>query len=146
MLGLIRRLLICCLVLAIPAQGAAVAAMAFCGPLHHGKGARAATPLAALPSHSHHDGDAGHGHAPAHAHAPDPSAGDQGKAEPPTGSSDDPHQCTVCGACCSAGAPMGSVPALPVTVAAATAFATLVATVDPFAADGPDRPPRSPRV
>ena len=52
---LIRTLLIWLLMLAIPAQGVAAAAMAFCGPKHHGGGSAVTVDRAASPVHAHGD-------------------------------------------------------------------------------------------
>ena len=41
------------------------------------------------------------------------------------------------------GAMLTAVPVVPVTDSAPPMFATVVPSVDAFAADGPDRPPRS---
>ena len=53
------------------------------------------------------------------------------------------QKCSACASCCSLGAILSTAPAIPVTDSAATVFATVVTTVDAFAADGPDRPPRN---
>lgn len=52
------------------------------------------------------------------------------------------QKCSACASCCSLGAILTAVPDIPVTESAPTVFATVVPTVDAFAVDGPDRPPR----
>jgi hypothetical protein len=140
---LIRTLLIWLLVLAIPAQGVAAATMAFCGPTHHGGVTAAKGDLAATAGHVHGglEGKVAHEHPSAGTDAP--SADELEASTTAKIGSADQHKCNVCGACCSTGALMSSVPTLLAADAASTVFSTVVATVDPFAADGPDRPPRS---
>ncbi|GCL63695.1 hypothetical protein [Pseudaquabacterium pictum] len=137
----VRTLLVWLMVLALPVQGAAAASMAFCGPDHHGDGSAGLVVTSAVSGHSHHSGaDVAHGFevvASAEAAvADDPSAmlkaGQAAK-----------QKCSVCAACCSLGAILGTVPVVPMTDSAPTVFTIVVPTVDTFAADGPDRPPRS---
>ena len=125
---LMRSLLICLLVLVLPAQGAAVAAMVACGPRHQPAAMGDGITLRASngPAHSHAAGPAGHDHH----HAAEPAA------------TDDAHKCSACASCCSAGAILNTVPAEPLPELVAAVFARWVASVDPFAVDGPDRPPR----
>ena len=54
----------------------------------------------------------------------------------------DTQKCSVCAACCSAAAIYDALPKLPVLEPAAADFAAVVPAVEPFSADGPDRPPR----
>lgn len=137
---LIRTLLIWLLVLAIPAQGAAAATMAFCGPKHHGV---VAADQVVAAGHVH----GGLGATAAHEH---PRAGANGSVADEVdvtagvqAVSPDQHKCSICGSCCSAGALIGAVPTLHVADVAPTAFSLVAASVDPYAADGPDRPPRN---
>lgn len=139
---LIRTLLIWLLVLAVPAQGAAAATMAFCGPNHHG-GESTSAPLdlsSNASEHSHH-GDA----APVHEVDAEASA-DAVIADDSSvivkASHAAKQKCSACASCCSLGAILTTVPVIPVADSAPTVFATVVPTVDAFAADGPDRPPR----
>jgi hypothetical protein len=132
--------LIWLLVLAIPAQGAAAATMAFCGPKHQG-GVAADQVAAAGHVHGGLEATAAHEH---------PRAGANGLvadevdvAAEVQAVSPDQHKCSLCGSCCSTGALMGAVPTLHVVDFAPTAFLLVVASVDPYAADGPDRPPRN---
>lgn len=137
----VRTFLIWLLVLAVPAQGAAAATMAFCGPNHNGGASARAEVSGAAAQHSHH------GHA---------LAGDEFVTEVATdaASTDEvsaivkasqaaKQKCSVCASCCSLGAILTTVPVVPATDSAQTVFVTVVPTVDAFAADGPDRPPRS---
>lgn len=55
----------------------------------------------------------------------------------------DKHKCSACASCCSFGAILSAVPFVPAPVLSPTVFCTLVPSVDAFAADGPDRPPRT---
>ncbi|KPF41564.1 hypothetical protein D621_21655 [beta proteobacterium AAP51] len=138
---LIRTLFVWLLMLAIPAQGMAAATMAFCGLNHHGGGSARAEVGATVSKHTHHgdavsmqefDADV----ADAMAVADDVSA--LVKASQAT-----KQKCSVCVSCCSLGALLSTLPDVPATDSAPTEFITLVPTVDAFAADGPDRPPRN---
>ena len=53
------------------------------------------------------------------------------------------QKCSASASCCFAGAILTAVQGVPATEPVPTVFTTVVPTVDPFAADGPDRPPRS---
>lgn len=141
---LIRALLIWLLVLAVPAQGAAAATMAFCGPNHHGGGAAAQMQPAAPAHHAHQDGAAaqGHEHPQAAVLADEESAVSAVSAASAKVSDASKHKCSACASCCSLGALLSSVLAVPAPVFTPTVFSTVVPGVDTFAADGPDRPPR----
>jgi hypothetical protein len=140
--SVIQTLLIWLLVLAMPGQGAAAATMAFCGPKHHGGVAVGAADPAARSDHGHGGVDStgadGHPRADAMASGDD----DRGDLAQASVGSADPHQCNLCGSCCSTCALMSAVPHMPAPDAASIALAAAEATVDPYAADGPDRPPR----
>lgn len=114
--------------------------MAFCGPNHHGgesTSTRSETSSNA-PEHSHH-GDA----APAHeVDAADAAIADDASVVVKAGHAAK-QKCSACASCCSLGAILTTVPVIPATDSAPTVFATVVPTVDAFAADGPDRPPRN---
>ena len=163
MFCLMRSLLIWLLVLAVPAQGAAVAAMVGCGPRHP------AAAVAGPHGHDHANAQA-HPHANAHANAyaharadaGGPAAHDQHHAALPAPAADaglasaigsaaadapaagaaDGHKCSACASCCAAGAILNTVPTVPMPALADAVFADWVASVDPYAVDGPDRPPR----
>ena len=137
----VRTLLIWLLVLAVPAQGAAAATMAFCGPNHHGGGSPHAGVGVVSAEHSHHgDARAGHGH---DAGATANVVGTDGVSATVEASHAAKHKCSACASCCSLGAILTTVPVVPATDPAVTVFTTVVPTVDAFAAGGPDRPPRS---
>ena len=140
---LIRTLLIWLLVLAVPAQGAAAATMAFCGPNHHG--GESTSTRSELSSnafeHSHH-GDAAPAHEVDADAAADAAIADDASMMVKAGHAAK-QKCSACASCCSLGAILTTVPVIPATDSAPTVFATVVPTVDAFAADGPDRPPRN---
>ena len=139
----VRTLLIWLLVLAVPAQGAAAATMAFCGPNHHGSGATQVE-LAAPTEHAHHDSAAMTPHL--HDGVPAPADEDLPASASFTAAAkvSDPgtHKCSACATCCSVGAILSAALAVPAPVFTPTAFPIVVLCVDTFAADGPDRPPR----
>ena len=141
---LIRALLIWLLVLAVPAQGAAAATMAFCGPNYHGASASSQVLPAASAQHAHHGGAQG----TAHQH-PDLAALADGhssfvtQSAASTDAGDAVQQkCSACASCCSVGAILSSVLAVSAPVFTPTVFSAVVPSVDTLAADGPDRPPR----
>lgn len=137
----VRTLLIWLLVLAVPAQGAAAATMAFCGPNHHGGGSARAEVGATLTEHMHH-GDAVSMHE-FDADVSDAMAVADDASAIVKASQAAKQKCSVCASCCSLGAILTTVPVVPATDSAPTVFITVVPTVDAFAADGPDRPPRN---
>lgn len=137
----VRTLLVWSLILAIPVQGAAAATMAFCGPNHHGGAAPRAEVSATDAQHSHH-GDALLDHEfDADATADALSTDDVSVIVKASQAAK--QKCSACASCCSLGAILTTVPVVPATDSAPTVFITVVPTVDPFAADGPDRPPRN---
>jgi hypothetical protein len=137
---MVRTLLIWLLVLALPAQGAMAATMAFCGPNHHAAAYAAAAKLGAQAEHEHHEHAT---HAAIHvADGQDSETASVESATPEPFAQSDMQKCSVCASCCSAAAIQSTVAKLPSFEPAATVFATVAAAVEPFAADGPDRPPR----
>ena len=141
---LIRTLLVWLLVLAVPAQGAAAATMAFCGPNHHGGAtASSAAPAAPAEQADHHgsaEGATGH-----HDMSSQADEDDAALASPATfsqGKHTVQQKCSACAFCCSFGAILSPMPAVPVPAVAPTVFDTVVLTVSALAADGPNRPPR----
>jgi len=135
---MVRTLLIWLLVLALPAQGAMAATMAFCGPDHHASAA--AAELGVPAEHEHHEHAS---HSVAHAaDGQDLETASTGSATPEPFAQSDMQKCSVCASCCSAAAIQSTVPKLPRFEPAAAVFATVPAAVEPYAADGPDRPPR----
>lgn len=141
---LIRTLFIWLLVLAVPVQGAAAATMAFCGPGHHGGVSTGQTLETPVASHLHADSAAASEHQHAQAVAlsdDDTAAATDSEASAAFGHASG-HKCSACAACCSLGAILNSVLAVPAPVFGPTVFSTVVPSVDAFAAEGPDRPPR----
>ncbi len=137
----VRTFLIWVLVLAVPAQGAVAATMAFCGPNHHGGESPRTEVSVATAQHSHH-GDSLAGHEFETEEVADDASTDEVSAIVKA-SQAAKQKCSVCASCCSLGAILTTVPVVPATDSAPTVFITVVPTVDAFAADGPDRPPRS---
>ena len=136
-----RTLLIWLLALALPAQGVMAATMVFCGPNHHGQ-ASAVAP-------AHHHVDAAHQPQDSTAHSHEGITGAQAEntacddtAAPDKVAQSSTQKCSVCASCCSAAAIHDTVPKLPVLEPVAADFAALTPAVEPFAAGGPDRPPR----
>jgi hypothetical protein len=140
--GPIRTLLIWFLVLAVPAQGAAAATMAFCGPNHHSSTASVQADPSA--EHAHHASSSHHPQ-PHHATTAQTEIRDDASADaaaPTTFAQADEQKCSACASCCSFGAVPSAALAVPVPVIGPTLFSAVVPRVDAFAADGPDRPPR----
>ena len=52
------------------------------------------------------------------------------------------QKCSACASCCSIGAILSPMLAVPAPAVTPTVFSAVVPTVSAFAADGPDRPPR----
>lgn len=129
---MVRTLLIWLLALALPAQGVIAATMVFCGPDHHDRASVAAEAHDAGAAHSHHEAADGQ----AENTVSDESAAHYKFAQ------SDMQKCSVCASCCSAAAIHDTVAKLPVFEPVVTDFAALAPAVEPFAADGPDRPPR----
>ena len=129
----LRTVLVWLLVLALPAQGAIAATMVFCGPDHHDRAAAVATA-------AHEDGAAHAHHAASDKHAEEPTSNEA--AAPDETAQPGMQKCSVCASCCSAAAIHDTVPKLPALEPMAAHFAALAPTIEPFAADGPDRPPR----
>ena len=134
MSALQRLLLVCLLSLAIPLQGYAAAAMAFCGPAH------ARMTAASVDAHHEHIGGvslhAGHdGQAPSH-HASMP-AGDDLAHWQQLGDQD----CSACAACCAAALP-ATAPHLPPSTATGEPAPPPRLTSASFLTGGQERPPR----
>ena len=137
---MVRTLLIWLLALALPAQGVIAATMVFCGAGHHGSDSAVAMSHEAAAVHQSHD-HAEHAHdVIAEAHAEN-KASDEGLTTDKFAQSS-MQKCSVCAACCSAAAIHDMVAKVPMPEAVAADFADVVPAVEPFAADGPDRPPR----
>ena len=138
---LIKTLLIWFLALAVSAQGAAAATMAFCNANHHGRGVATQPELAAPAKHAHHgsSGTAEHQHPKVEAQA---DKGASASAVPAKINDASQHKCSACASCCSAGAMLSAMLSMPAPAPIATLFFAVAPSVDPFATDGPDRPPR----
>jgi hypothetical protein len=145
MSDLIRTLLVCLLALALPVQGALAATRVVCAAHHPGGvsvGAEGGT--AVTPAHAHHDAGMHSGtHAGAAAAAPgaDSAASAAEPAQATAGG-----KCSACSACCAPGLMPTPASGLPAAEPAPTVFAAVEFSVEAFAADGPDRPPRTTRV
>ena len=141
---LIRTLFTWLLVLAVPVQGAAAATMAFCGPSHHGSAAAEQMHSVGPADHAHHIAPAASEHAfhQVAALVDDVSATPADSTSPSAFSQASKHKCSACASCCSLGVILNAVLTVPTPALSPTVFSTVVPSVDAFAADGPDRPPR----
>lgn len=136
---MLRALLICLLALALPMQGAVAAAMVACGPNHHGAAAGNAAMREATTAQPPQD----------HVALSQPGGAD-GSATLRAAEEGHCHfapagtdSCSACAACGSSAA-IHQAPVPPCVVdAAAVDFAALVPNIAPFAAGGPERPPRA---
>jgi len=168
MVGLVRTVLIWLLVLALPAQGAAAATMAFCSPNHHSAGSTAVSrqiaavdPGLATQQHAHPHAVAGdlashtHRHAVpqgvadsdpvvsgVHSAAGSDLVGSAGDLSATKLAHADHHKCSACASCCSAAVIGSTVLNVPAPGVTPTVFISVVPTVERFSSDGPDRPPR----
>ena len=155
----VRTVLVWLLVLALPAQGAAAATMALCGPGHAARTiGHQHEPAMAVQSPRMHP----HGHAASpephhHAHAVVADMGNvgdplrsqaemAGQAQLSNLAPGDQHKCSACASCCSAAAVLSAGLILTTPDFTPTVFMAIVAAVEPFTTAGPDRPPRLPRV
>lgn len=139
---LIRALLIWLLALAVPAQGATAVTMAFCGPNHHGDGAAAQIQPDSIEAHSHIGVEAKTGHGATATMADEDGHAAAPSVAPVKATQADTHKCSACASCCSVSALLNTVLSVPAPELTTTVFAAVVTTVDAFATDGPDRPPR----
>lgn len=138
----VRTLLVWCLVLALPIQGAVAATMARCGS-HHSAPAGVVV-AAAVETMADADAHAGHhGHARQMPSAAAADVADPGRASGATLATADPHKCSACAACCSVAVIGRMVLAVPAPDLTSTVLIAVVPTVEKFSADGPDRPPRA---
>jgi hypothetical protein len=139
----LRLLIVWFVAIALPVQGMAGVTLAHCGSSHE----RMGTAMEETP-HRHADHDAG----AAHHHDTDGAdiatlsghpAATQAKAQ--TGKLSDlaKYKCSSCASCCAGSALPSATPRMPEPTAASAVFAEDVVTVDAFASDGPDRPPRT---
>lgn len=137
---MIRTLLIWLLALALPAQGVLAATTVFCGPSHHAPASGVAVDHHADAAQQLQD-SAAHSNQAATDARPENMAADD-TATPDKFAQSGMQKCSVCASCCSAAAIHDTVPKLPVLAPAAVHLSVQAAAVEPFAADGPDRPPR----
>lgn len=139
----VRTVLISLLVLAVPAKAAAAVTLAFCGPNHHRAG-QAQQVAVAVPAHHWSAAQTEHGHASVAAQ----SDGDAMTSAPASTTAPakpvqaDEQKCSACASCCSGGAILSTMLAIPAPEVGPTVFVADVPRVDAFAASGPDRPPR----
>lgn len=139
----LRLLIVWFIAIALPVQGMAGVTMAHCGSSHQRMGAAMDSP-----QHRHADYESG---AAAHHH---PAAVSDGAAQPDHGTATQAkvqsgklfdlaqYKCSSCASCCAGSALPSALPRLPEPIAAPAVFAEEMVTVDAFASDGPDRPPR----
>lgn len=157
---LLRVIMLWWMVLALPMQGVAAAAMLHCGAAASGAPAYASSQQ---PAAAEHHGGMHAGADPAqHAHHAHPAmampddAGTTDGLTPDEPLSGQPashqagpaaaHACSACAACCVAmGLPTG-MPTLVAAPTAPTAVTALVAPAPSFLTAGPERPPRSQRA
>lgn len=141
---LIRTLLVWLPVLAVPAQGAAAATMAFCGPNHHGGAAASSAAQAGSAERANHHGAelSAPGHHDMAVQADEDDSASASPAATSQGSHAVKQKCSACASCCSLGAILSPLLAVPAPAVTPTVFSAVVPTVSAFAADGPDRPPR----
>lgn len=139
----LRLLIVWFVAIALPVQGMAGVTMAHCASSHERMGA-----AAQVTAHEHADHDAG----VAHHHDSDASrvtdAADQAKAAQDPLKSDKmsnlaQYKCSSCASCCAGSALPSAMPRIPQVAAAPAVFAEEMVSVDAFASDGPDRPPRT---
>ncbi len=133
----LRLLIVWFIAIALPVQGMAGLTMAHCAPSHERMGA-----AAQVIAHQHADQDAG----VAHHHNGD-TADDAKAAQDPVKSDKmsnlAQYKCSSCASCCAGSALPSAMPRIPQVAAVPTVFAEAMISVDAFASDGPDRPPRN---
>jgi hypothetical protein len=138
----LRLLIVWFIAIALPVQGMAGVTMAHCGSSHERMGA-----AAQATQHLHADHDAGVAHHHDSDAADGVEAADHAEAGPAKVKSDKvsdlaQYKCSSCASCCAGSALPSAMPRIPQVAAASAVFAEEVVTVDAFASDGPDRPPR----
>ena len=152
MVAWVRTVLVWLLVLALPAQGAAAATMALCGPGHaartlaHQHDQAMAQPARQVHQHGQHESPAPHNPVLAAPADSDDQVRGQvapaGQAKPASLAQVEQHKCSACASCCSAAAIFSAGLIVPSPDFTPTVFMAVVATVEPFTTAGPDRPPR----
>lgn len=138
-----KFLIVCVIALALPVQGMASVTMAHCMP------SDPRLPVAMSASAHHHlaDPDSDTDAAAQHRGAAVTSQADAAavQAHAPSDKSADfaQYECSACASCCAASALPSVMPRVPQPAFAPMVFAETTVTVHAYAADGPDRPPRS---
>ena len=139
----LRLLIVWFIAIALPVQGMAGVTISHCGSSHE----RMGTAMEAT-QHRH----AGHDASAAHRDDADPTdvstLADQdtaAEAHAQSGKLSDlaQYKCSSCASCCASSALPSAIPRLPQAKAAPAVFEEELVTVDAFAPDGPDRPPRT---
>jgi len=139
----LRLLVVWFIAIALPVQGMAGVTMAHCGSSHERMAAAAqVTPH----QHANHDAGVAHHHDGDSAHGTD--AVDHTKAAQDPVKSDKmsnlaQYKCSSCASCCAGSALPSAMPRIPQVAATPAVFAEEMVSVDAFASDGPDRPPRT---
>ena len=139
----LRLLIVWFIAIALPVQGMAGVTMTHCGSSHARMGA-----AMEAPQHRHADHEAGAAHHhPAEvadgATQPDQGTATEAKVQSGTMSDLAQYKCSSCASCCAGSALPSALPRLPEPIAAPAVFVEVMVTVDAFASDGPDRPPRT---
>jgi len=139
----LRLLIVWFIAIALPVQGMAGVTMAHCGSSHERMGA-----AVEAPQHRHADHEAGAAHHHAADAADDAAQAEHGaaaQAKAQSGKLSDlaQYKCSSCASCCAGSALPSALPCLPEPTAAPAVFAEELVTVDAFASEGPDRPPRT---
>lgn len=133
----LRLLIVWFIAIALPVQGVAGVTMAHCGSSHERMGAAIEATPHRHAAH-HHDASSAEGAGQA-----DHAAGTQAVAQSGKLCDLAQYKCSSCASCCAASALPSAPPRLPESTAAPAVFAEEMVTVDAFASDGPDRPPRT---
>lgn len=141
-----RLLIVWCMAVALPVQGVAGTTMTHCGLSHERMGVAME---AAQHRHANQEVGAAHHHDTqaeddaVHADRADHASASAGKARAAKLCDLAQYKCSSCGSCCAGFALPSAVPHLPEAAAEPAAFDEVMVTIDAFASDGPDRPPRS---
>lgn len=91
----VRLLVLWIMMIAVPFQGYAAAAMLYCGPGHAGATAAVSAEPSVAHDHAQHPHGDGHGHP--HQEAKPPANDDGGQSV--SAAQDTQHKCSTCGAC-----------------------------------------------
>lgn len=138
----LRLVVVWFIALALPVQGMVGVTMAHCGPGHE---RMEANDEASQHRHGAHDAGAAHHHGEPMAGAVEPAdhATKPPGAEPDRFADLAKTKCSSCASCCAGSALPSVMPQIPKPASAPAVFAEQMVTVDAFASDGPDRPPRT---